>query len=204
MDYEVFISENMQEVTKELNDVIQSFKSRGLKISFDFIDTLSSKLDVLENTNQKEFFIQSFIFENIVSDLDKINELITLDDQSDISNDYLIKDCFESSILEGILSDNYKKSKSHQDYLNFIEVNSEYLDSKVKYFTNDFIKNKKELSLSALKNLKAWCFESFDTPKFYFRKYIYLYFYKNRLTVNLLINPDYKENSITEELSLQV
>jgi len=38
MDYEIFISENIQEVTKQLNDVIQSFKVKGLKISFDYID----------------------------------------------------------------------------------------------------------------------------------------------------------------------
>lgn len=50
MDYEIFISENIQEVTKDLSDIIQSFKAKRLKISFDFIDTLSKKIDLLENT----------------------------------------------------------------------------------------------------------------------------------------------------------
>jgi len=199
MDYETFISENMQEVTKELNDVIQSFKAKRLKISFDFIDTLSKKIDVLENTNQKEFFIQSFIFENIVSDLENINKSIEQEPQI-INDDYLLRECFNASILEGILSNNYNISKSHKEYLFFVEVNQDYLDKKTKAYTTDFIINKKILNVSSLKNLKNWCFESFNTPKFYFRKYIYLYFYKNRASMNLLIDPKHKEESILNEL----
>lgn len=200
MDYEAFISENIQEATKELNSVIQYFKTKRLKISFDFIDSLSKKIDLLENTNQKQFFIFSFVFENIVTDLDKINELILTEDKKDISNDYLIRDCFDSSILEGVLNDKYKKSESHKKYLDFIEVNTEYLDNQVKTITNTLIKDKKLIDRKYLNNLKNWCFEVFNTPKFYTRKYIYLYFYKNKTTVNLMIDSGYVPKTILEEL----
>jgi len=200
MDYETFISENMQEVTKELNDVIQSFKSKGLKISFDFIDTLSKKIDVLENTNQKEFFIQSFIFENIVSDLDKINDLIASDNKDIISDDYLDRECFNSSILEGILNPERKKSKAHNEYLSFIELNKPGLDLQVKKHVDSLLRDKKIIDEKSLNNLKEWCYESFNTPKFYTRKYIYLYFHKNQLKINLSIDPNYIHRNILDEL----
>ncbi len=200
MDYETFISENMQEVTKELNDVIQSFKSKGLKISFDFINNLSEKLDLLENTDEREFFIQSFIFEKIVTDLDKINDLIASDSKDIISDDYLDRECFTSSILEGILNPEYKKSKAHNEYLSFIELNKPSLDIQVKKHVDSLLKDKKIIDEKSLNNLKEWCYESFNTPKFYTRKYIYLYFHKNQLKINLSIDPNYIHRNILDEL----
>ena len=65
MDYETFISENIQEVTKDLSDTIKSFKSKGIKISFDYIAKKLKQIDLLEFTNERQFFIQSFIFERL-------------------------------------------------------------------------------------------------------------------------------------------
>ncbi len=200
MDYETFISENIQEVTKRLNDVIQSFKSKELGISLEYIDTLSNKLDSLENTNQREFFIQSFIFENLVSDLDKINRLIIKDENNNLSDDYLIRECFNSSILEGVLSANHKKSKSHREYLLFVDANHEYLENQIKKHTNTLIKNKKIITTVSLNNFKNWCFEAFNTPKFYTRNYIYLYFYKNQSSINLSIDSNNQKENILDEL----
>lgn len=199
MDYETFISENIQEVTNRLNDVIQSFKKRDLKISFEYIDELSSKLDLLENSNQNEFFIQSFIFENLVSDLDSLNESIIKNENS-LSEDFLIKEIFNSSILEGILSDYYKKSKSDNEYLSFIESNKSSLEIQVKKHVDSLLKDKKLIDEKVLNNLKEWCFEAFNTPKFYTRKYIYLYFYKNQVSINLSIDQDYQKENILPEL----
>ena len=196
MDYETFIDENIKEVSNRFNDVINSFKSLNKQIDFDYIKKLSDEIDILEITNEKEYHIKSFIFEKILSDMENINNsLFIKKDEEVVSKPYSL---FKSSILEGILSDKHKKSKSHYDYLNYVEKNQELLNLQVDKYIHELKTQKKVLT--DLEPLKSWAFESFDTPKFFIRKYIYLYFLKNKSMINKIIDSNYQEISILEEL----
>lgn len=197
MDYETFISENIQEVTKDLSDTIKSFKSKGLKISFDYIAKKLKQIDLLEFTNERQFFIQSFIFERLLANLDEINDSIE-NNINTIENDFLKRELFESSILESILDKNHKKSDEHQEYLLYVESNQEYLYTQLEKYLNNLMKNIILIDDSYLNKLKNWCFESFQTPKFYTRKYIYLHLLNNKVTINKLINPSNHKRNILD------
>jgi len=194
MDYEIFISENIQEVTKDLSDTIKNFKSKRIKISFDYLAKKLKQIDLLEFTNQRQFFIQSFIFERLVKDLDEINESIE-NNINTIEEDFLKRKLFESSILESILDKSHKKSDEHKEYLLYIRINQDYLDTQLEKYLSNLMTNIILIDDLYLDKLKNWCFESFQTPKFYTRKYIYLHLLNNKVAINKLINPsNYKKN----------
>jgi len=203
MDYETFISENIQEVTKDLSDTIKNFKSKRIKISFDYLAKKLKQIDLLENTNQKEFFIQSFVFERLVKDLDEINESIE-NNINTIEEDFLKRELFESSILESILDKSHKKSDEHKEYLLYIRINQDYLDTQLEKYLSNLMTNIILIDDLYLDKLKNWCFESFQTPKFYTRKYIYLHLLNNKVAINKLINPSNYKKNILDKLHITV
>lgn len=204
MNYETFIDENIKEVSNRFNDVINSFKSLNKQIDFDYIKKLSDEIDILEITNEKEYHIKSFIFEKILSDMENINNslLAPVTAQSkiiEIDNKDL-KSLFKSSILEGLTSDKHTKSKSHLQYLNYVDSNKDLLQTHLDKYISTLKTNKKVIDKDVLEKLESWTFETFNTPKFFIRKFIYLYVLKNKSMINTSINPNYQEKNILEEL----
>jgi len=192
-DYDKFVSENLDMLTKTYDETINAFILKSELITIDYLSELGDKIDMLENSgDKKELFIQSYLFERF-SDYENINihlsEKIKESKEQAKSNEFKFsagdaRILFTSIILEATLTVDKKRSLAYEKFLQYQEINKDNLSKQLIDYINNLKTQNKTIDSDLLDKLKEWCYKAFETDKFYSRLFLYQKVFKDRKKIN--------------------